>query len=85
MAMFNSQNAFECHFSKSTCETQELLNKGYFPSATGKCPTQLAPMTMCGWGGAPMQHPTHPEMVVNSLSTCETNALREMGWIPTGL
>lgn len=84
MAMFNSQNVFQCQMTTNTCQTQEFLNNEWFPSANGKCPTPLDAFTVCGMGGYEMQHPFSSDMVVGALSTCETRALSEMGWVRSG-
>ncbi|MNK97376.1 hypothetical protein D3C87_1177070 [compost metagenome] len=79
--LFNSQNVSECLQTTNTCQTQDLKNEGWLPSANGKCAPAVEGMQMCGFGGPEMMHPQNPSLRIQTLSTCDTYALQMMGWI----
>lgn len=79
LAVFNSNNVYECVVTKNTCETDALLSQGWMPTANGEC-GNAQPSLFCGMGGTEMQHPQDARWTLSTTNTCETDVLKARGW-----
>jgi hypothetical protein len=78
--LFDAQNPYNCVQTSDGCQSSELRAKGWMTSANGKCVKAEAP-ELCGMGGAVMVNPYAPKEQIQSLSTCDTDVLKQMGWV----
>jgi len=83
--LFDGNDPYNCVQASDRCESDELRAQGWLTSANGKCVQltvqQILEPQMCGLGGGVMMNPNNPKERVQSLSTCDTDVLKQMGWV----
>lgn len=83
LAMFDSENVFDCKVTLNTCQTNDLKQKGWLTTATGTCPRPDRPLDRpCDDSfEQKMVNPATPSETLIVRNHCALERIMEMGWV----